>query len=52
MCLLSEWDENKERNCDICPGRKEDMCTTTDENVPIVVIGKSRLTFVLIVEKE
>ena len=25
MCLLSEWDENKPRNCDICPGRKEEM---------------------------
>jgi regulator of replication initiation timing len=30
MCLLNEWDENKPRDCDICPGRKEEMSALDD----------------------
>ena len=48
MCLLNEWDENKERNCDICPGRKEEM-SALDDAIDIYrnIAGKEKANLVI-----
>lgn len=43
MCLLSEWDENKPRDCSICRGRTEtcmidDICEAIAKHKPFSII--------------